>query len=54
MEHKPNLVKYECGRSAKSKKKSITDDKFIKKVERSLKAVFLTITFLTMFHLTGG
>ena len=40
MEHKPNLVKYECGRSAKSKKKSITDDEFIKQLERSLKAVF--------------
>ena len=40
MEHKPNLVKYECGRSEKSKKKSITDDEFIKQVERSLKAVF--------------
>ena len=39
-EEKPNLVKYECGRSAKSKKKNITDDKFLKQLECSLKAVF--------------
>ena len=39
-EEKPNLVKYECGRSAKSKKKSISDDKFLNQLEQSLKAVF--------------
>ena len=40
LDQKPNLVKYECGRSAKSNKKSITDDEFIKQLERSLEAVF--------------
>ena len=53
-EEKSNLVKYECGRSAKSKKKASLMTNSSNNWNTVSKQFSLITTFLTSFHLTGG